>query len=107
MMAVSKRGASRQEMHERLREHALAAWQVIQIGEPNPLVERLQADEEILKWISAAEIEQLSEVSLHIPALPKKLRGGWPLASVRQLPGKKNSGPVIRKIIANDLIDHL
>lgn len=63
MMAVCKRGADRQEMHERLREHALASWQALQIGQANPLANRLQSDEEILRWISAAEIEQLSQVS--------------------------------------------
>ena len=63
MMAVSKRGGNRQEMHERLREHALVAWQAVQAGQVNPLVKRLQSDEEILRWISAAQIEELSEVS--------------------------------------------
>jgi adenylosuccinate lyase len=63
MMAVSKKGANRQEIHERLREHALSAWQAVQKGQANPLVKQLQADEIILAWISAAEIEQLSQVS--------------------------------------------
>lgn len=63
MMAASKRGANRQDMHERLRKHALVAWQAVQSGQANPLVKRLQSDEEILRWISAAEIEQLSQVS--------------------------------------------
>lgn len=63
LMALTKRGADRQDMHERLREHALFAWQVIQSGQPNPLISRLQADEEILRWIAANEIETLSRVS--------------------------------------------
>jgi adenylosuccinate lyase len=63
MMAVARQGGDRQEMHERLREHALAAWQMIQTGQPNPLVKRLQADEAILRWISAEEIGKLADVS--------------------------------------------
>ncbi len=63
MMAVSKKGASRQDIHERLRQHALIAWQAVQNGQPNPLVRRLQTDEEILRWINVSEIEQLSRVS--------------------------------------------
>jgi adenylosuccinate lyase len=63
LMSTSKHGADRQEMHERLREHALAAWQAVRTGQANPLVKRLQSDEKILCWISAAEIEQLSQVS--------------------------------------------
>jgi adenylosuccinate lyase len=63
MMLISKRGGDRQEMHERLREQALVAWQVVQRGETNPLVENLKADPQILKWVSAEEIDQLSNVS--------------------------------------------
>ncbi len=63
MMLVGKRGGDRQEMHERLREQALVAWQVVQAGGSNPLVENLRADPQILKWISAEEIDQLSIVT--------------------------------------------
>jgi adenylosuccinate lyase len=63
MMAVARQGGDRQEMHERLREHALAAWQAVQTGQANPLVRRLQTDEAILKWISAEEIGRLADVS--------------------------------------------
>lgn len=66
LMAVSKRGADRQEMHERLREHALFSWQVVQSGQPNPLINRLQSDAEILRWIGANEIKDLSQVSNYI-----------------------------------------
>ncbi len=62
-MAVARQGGDRQEMHERLREHALAAWQAIQTGQANPLVRRLQTDEAILRWISAEEIGKLADVS--------------------------------------------
>lgn len=63
MMAAARQGGDRQKMHERLREHALAAWQAVQIGQPNPLIRQLQSDDEILKWISADEIARLSDVS--------------------------------------------
>ena len=63
MMAVSKKGADRQKMHEILREHALTAWRSVQAGKPNPLVGYLQEDAEILKWISREEVTQLAQVS--------------------------------------------
>lgn len=63
MMAAAKNGADRQVMHERLREHALAAWQAVQNNLPNPLVEDLQADREITRWIIAEEISRLADVS--------------------------------------------
>jgi adenylosuccinate lyase len=86
MMAVSKKGANRQEIHERLREHALAAWQVVQTGQPNPLVKRLQADEEILRWISATEIETLSRVSSYTGIAEEASRGM--AGKIRQAIGK-------------------
>ena len=63
MMLASKRGADRQAMHARLREHALTAWQAVQAGRANPLIGELQKDEAILRWVSAAEIEELSQVA--------------------------------------------
>jgi adenylosuccinate lyase len=63
MMTAVKNGADRQVMHERLRVHALAAWQAVQNNLPNPLVGEIQADSEITGWISAEEIARLADVS--------------------------------------------
>jgi adenylosuccinate lyase len=65
MMAAARQGANRQQIHERLREHALVAWQSVQSGQPNSLVKRLQSDEVILRWVSADEISKLSDVSTY------------------------------------------
>lgn len=65
MMAAVKNGADRQVIHERLREHALAAWQVVQSGQGNPLLKRLQSDDEITRWVSAADIAALADVSTY------------------------------------------
>jgi adenylosuccinate lyase len=62
LMALSKAGADRQVMHERLREHALAAWQAIQQGSGNPLAERLLADTVFLQYLDPANIKDLMEV---------------------------------------------
>ncbi|PKO13114.1 MAG: adenylosuccinate lyase [Chloroflexi bacterium HGW-Chloroflexi-10] len=85
MMAVSKKGADRQEMHELLREHALTAWQVVQSGGVNPLVQYLQVDETILKWISAEEIMQLSKVSAYTGIAEQRTR--LLAARIRQMLG--------------------
>ncbi len=37
LMALGKAGADRQAMHERLRQHALDAWEALRAGQPNPL----------------------------------------------------------------------
>lgn len=45
MMDAVKRGGDRQELHERIREHSMAAArQVKQEGLPNDLIQRIAAD---------------------------------------------------------------
>jgi adenylosuccinate lyase len=45
LMAAVRAGGDRQDLHERLRQHSLAAAeQVKQHGRPNDLIERLKAD---------------------------------------------------------------
>jgi adenylosuccinate lyase len=46
MMAAAKSGGDRQELHERIRQHSLAAAaEIKQHGRPNDLIARLQTDE--------------------------------------------------------------
>ena len=46
MDAVKKRGADRQQLHERIREHSMAASRVVKVeGGENDLLERIAADE--------------------------------------------------------------
>jgi adenylosuccinate lyase len=74
MMALNKKGADRQETHERLRVHAMDAWQAVQRGDKNPLISLLQNDENILQYLSSAEIEQLSQVSSYTGIAPAACR---------------------------------
>jgi adenylosuccinate lyase len=62
LMAAVKAGADRQEMHELLRTLSMAAWQEVQAGSPNPLIELIQQEAGITRWISAAELTQLFAV---------------------------------------------
>ena len=74
MMALNKKGANRQETHERLRVHAMNAWQAVQRGDKNPLISLLQNDENILQYLSSVEIEQLSKVSSYTGIAPAACR---------------------------------
>jgi len=74
MMAAVKTGADRQDMHERLREHALAAWQDVQMGLPNPLKQRIKQDDSISKMLSEEEIEKLFDVSSYVGSAPQRAR---------------------------------
>ena len=45
MMDAVKAGGDRQELHERIREHSMAAGRVVkEEGKPNDLLERIAAD---------------------------------------------------------------
>ncbi|MDO9084565.1 MAG: adenylosuccinate lyase [Anaerolineaceae bacterium] len=66
MMVAGKKGANRQEMHELLRQHALVAWEAIQRGQPNPLIQNLQKEPVLQNWISPEEIQQLSELNTYV-----------------------------------------
>ena len=45
MMAAVKKGGDRQELHERIRQHSMAAGKVVKVdGMPNDLVDRIAAD---------------------------------------------------------------
>jgi adenylosuccinate lyase len=61
LMELVKAGADRQEMHERIRQHTMAAWDAIQRGEENPLGERLSSDSAIVAFLPADRVRGLLE----------------------------------------------
>ena len=63
MMALSKKGADRQESHEVLRGLAMTAWQDVKAGKQNPLTGLLAKDAYISKWLQRAELDQLTDVT--------------------------------------------
>jgi len=66
LMALGRAGADRQEMHERLRQHALAAWPAIQSGLASDLATRLAQDVEIRRYLAADELNGLLDASHHL-----------------------------------------
>ncbi|BCX05674.1 MAG: adenylosuccinate lyase [Candidatus Roseilinea sp.] len=74
LMAVTKAGANRQEMHERIREHALAAWAKVSAGEPNPLVASLCADAQITRYIGPEAARTLLDASAYVGDAPQRAR---------------------------------
>lgn len=63
LMELGRRGADRQEMHEVIREESLKAWDKVQNGEPNPLLENLAGDKRILSFLSKEEIIALLDAN--------------------------------------------
>lgn len=65
LMALGKAGADRQQMHERLRQHAMYAWDEIQKGRPNPLPSLVSSDPEIMRYLPEADLRGLMGASSH------------------------------------------
>ena len=74
LMALSRAGADRQDMHERLRRHSLAAWGAVQAGEPNPLSELICVDDQFLAWLPQPVLHDLMGASQHMGDAPQRAR---------------------------------
>jgi adenylosuccinate lyase len=74
MMAAARAGADRQKMHERLRELAMAAWQEVQSGRPNPLIADLESDTWITSFLSPEQIESLAAIDAYTGIAPQRAR---------------------------------
>ena len=86
MMAAALAGADRQQMHERLREHAMAAWQEVQSGRANPLIDLLKSDPWIGTYLSPEQIDVLALVDAYTGIAPQRARET--AAFVRSLVGE-------------------
>ncbi|GIV79172.1 adenylosuccinate lyase [Litorilinea aerophila] len=74
LMAAVRAGGDRQELHEVIREHSLAAWQALQAGQENPLVSLLATDPRITRYVPATQIPALMDASGHVGDAPERAR---------------------------------
>lgn len=74
LMALVKVGADRQAMHERLRQHAMAAWDRVKVGEANPLAQLIAGDSGLLEYLPRAELQSLMEAGAHLGDAPQRAR---------------------------------
>jgi adenylosuccinate lyase len=65
LMACVKKGASRQEMHEKLRDISMLAWADVQDGKENPMTMLLTKDKTLLGYLTEKEITGLMDVRHH------------------------------------------
>ena len=72
LMALAKEGADRQEMHERLRQHAMQAWSAVQTGQPNPLEELIVSDEQMLHFLPDTSLKNLMKAGMHLGNAPQR-----------------------------------
>ncbi|MCL4508656.1 MAG: adenylosuccinate lyase [Chloroflexi bacterium] len=95
MAWVQQRGFSRQELHELIRHAALEAWDALQEGKPNPLVDRIAVRalesgqfKESYPTVRA-EVARLLDPSGHVGTAPERA-----LAFVTQLRAQLAAGSV-------------
>ena len=87
LMALARAGADRQAMHERIREHSMAAWAAIRDGEPNPLPDLLAADPALNAYLSGDQIRALMDASDYTGDAAQRAR-----ALVESIRGRAVSG---------------
>jgi adenylosuccinate lyase len=74
LMEAAKAGGDRQELHEVIREHSLVAWQALQAGQPNPLVDLLCADPRVTTFVDGESARTLMDASDYVGDAPIRAR---------------------------------
>jgi adenylosuccinate lyase len=76
LMELVRRGADRQEMHEVIREHTMAAWQVLQSkgGVQNPLPRSLSQDPSVQTYLTADQVLELLDASAYVGDAAQRAR---------------------------------
>ncbi len=75
LMELVRAGADRQEMHEVIREHSMAAWAVVAADQaPNPLPEKLASDPTILRYLPAERVLALMDATDYVGDAPERAR---------------------------------
>jgi adenylosuccinate lyase len=74
LMEASRAGGDRQELHEAIRENAMAAYAALERGETNPLSQLLSGDERIVRFVDPAEVRSQLDPSTHVGDAPVRAR---------------------------------
>ena len=74
MMEAARAGGDRQELHQRIRDAAMEAWDALARGEDNPLAQTLAGDTSLTALVDPAEIRRLLDPSKHIGTAPQRAR---------------------------------
>jgi adenylosuccinate lyase len=74
LMALSKAGADRQVMHERLRELSMEAWKAVEQGKPNPLEKLLIQEPVFLEYLEENQLRELLDVGGYLGDAPIRAR---------------------------------
>ena len=87
LMKLGKAGADRQEMHEAIRLHSMQAWEQVQQGHINPLIELVASDVMFLGYLPADHIREVMTAEGYVGNAPQRA-----LAIAEQIEHRLNSG---------------
>ncbi len=74
LMALSKAGADRQVMHERLRELAMTAWGSLETGNENPLTDLVSQEPTFLEYLKEEELRELLDAGRYLGDAPQRAK---------------------------------
>jgi adenylosuccinate lyase len=74
LMALSKAGADRQQMHERLRELSMVAWEAVESGSANPLEDMICREPDFLEYLEADQLRDLMDAGQYLGDAPIRAR---------------------------------
>lgn len=74
LMEAVRKGGNRQELHEVIREHSMTAWEALQAGRDNPLLDHLMAEGRITAFVDKTRIPELLRAETHIGDAPQRAR---------------------------------
>ncbi len=66
LMELVKAGADRQEMHEIIRVHTLAAWDEVRLGKSNPIKDLLVNDPALTRYLDEKQVDTYLEISTYL-----------------------------------------
>jgi len=74
LMELVKAGADRQALHEVIRSRSMAAWAAVKAGQPNPLLESLGADDQVLAHLPPERVRTLLDAGDYVGDAPERAR---------------------------------
>lgn len=74
LMEGVRSGGDRQQLHEVIREHSLAAWDALRGGQDNPLVASLCGDPRLTGLLTEAQIRELMQADSYVGDAPQRAR---------------------------------
>jgi adenylosuccinate lyase len=92
LIAATRAGGDRQQLHEIIRQHSLTAWEALRQEQPNPLVDLLATDAQITTLLSAEQVRDLMRADDYVGEAPERAKKLTYFIPIWISHGKRSSG---------------